>query len=247
MRTAQLLFLFGIALPILAGDESCPTAFTYDSLHGPCVLGKQQSPIQTLPLDRQHDRTLPVLKFAEAVLQPVTVKRTNTEVKVLPMFNGMFGFGDKSARLVQFHFHFPMEHALPEWEGAQMELHLVHESSDGHLYVVAVPIRRGAPPNTAISAIVSLLPSAICQSATSRTEAQLITLAHLLPQDGSSRYMTYEGSLTTPPCAEKVTWFLLNNGIVISDADLEKFKTILGNNARVTQQLHGRQVRYRNP
>lgn len=46
-----------------------------------------------------------------------------------------------------------------------------------------------------------------------------------LPDD-RSKYWTYKGSFTTPPCFETVTWILLCDEIPVSSADLEKFRQL---------------------
>ncbi|XP_077349099.1 carbonic anhydrase 3-like isoform X2 [Lithobates pipiens] len=70
----------------------------------------------------------------------------------------------------------------------------------------------------------------------------------------SHDYWTYQGSFTTPPCEECVTWLLLREPITISPEQMEKFRNIflsmacevplkLVNNYRPTQPLNGREVR----
>jgi len=55
-------------------------------------------------------------------------------------------------------------------------------------------------------------------------------------------YITYAGSLTTPPCTENVRWFLLKSPVSCSIAQRNEFQSIFGTNARPTQLLHGRNV-----
>ncbi|XP_040210501.1 carbonic anhydrase 3 [Rana temporaria] len=67
-------------------------------------------------------------------------------------------------------------------------------------------------------------------------------------------YWTYQGSFTTPPCEECVTWLLLREPITISPEQMEKFRNLffsmacevplkMVNNYRPTQPLNGREVR----
>lgn len=55
-------------------------------------------------------------------------------------------------------------------------------------------------------------------------------------------YLTYEGSLTTPPCSEVVSWYVLKAPIAVSLAQKNAFVALFGQNARPTQLLHGRNV-----
>ncbi|CAJ0937963.1 unnamed protein product, partial [Ranitomeya imitator] len=68
----------------------------------------------------------------------------------------------------------------------------------------------------------------------------------------SRDYWTYQGSYTTPPCEECVTWILLREPITASAEQMEKLRSILStmeceapvqmaNNYRPTQPLNGRE------
>uniref|UniRef100_A0A8B9LMM8 carbonic anhydrase n=1 Tax=Astyanax mexicanus TaxID=7994 RepID=A0A8B9LMM8_ASTMX len=74
----------------------------------------------------------------------------------------------------------------------------------------------------------------------------------LLP--ATLQYWTYEGSLTTPPLHESVTWIVLRDPISVSPAQMEKFRSLLFSaeketphcmvdNYRPPQPLKGRKVR----
>ena len=62
----------------------------------------------------------------------------------------------------------------------------------------------------------------------------------LLPQDRG--YDTYTGSLTTPPCTEDVTWFVLKRPQRVSQGQADAFGRIYPSDARPIQQLHGREL-----
>ena len=71
--------------------------------------------------------------------------------------------------------------------------------------------------------------------------SQLINVAGGLTN--TSRYYTYPGSLTTPPCTETVTWFVLHEYAQVSSEQLDAFRHILGNDFRPTQKRNGRTIR----
>jgi carbonic anhydrase len=54
-----------------------------------------------------------------------------------------------------------------------------------------------------------------------------IDAAALLPADRG--YYTFSGSLTTPPCSEGVTWFVLKHSVSVSDAEIEQFSKLYRN------------------
>ncbi|MCH8869339.1 MAG: carbonic anhydrase family protein [Chloroflexi bacterium] len=55
-------------------------------------------------------------------------------------------------------------------------------------------------------------------------------------------YFAFDGSLTTPPCSEGVKWHLKQETVQASKAQMEKFMSIFGRNARPVQPLNGRLV-----
>ena len=58
----------------------------------------------------------------------------------------------------------------------------------------------------------------------------------------TSRYYTYPGSLTTPPCSETVTWFVLHEYAQLSSEQFDAFRHVLGNNFRPPQKPNGRTI-----
>ena len=62
----------------------------------------------------------------------------------------------------------------------------------------------------------------------------------LLPKDRA--YYTFQGSLTTPPCSEDVTWFVLKSPMKIADGEIAQFAKIYPLNARPTQPTNGRPI-----
>jgi carbonic anhydrase len=59
-------------------------------------------------------------------------------------------------------------------------------------------------------------------------------------------YFTYTGSLTTPPCTEDVTWFVLKAPVPMSDAQVAAFARRYPHNSRPVQRLNGRKVQVTN-
>ena len=54
--------------------------------------------------------------------------------------------------------------------------------------------------------------------------------------------LAFNGSLTTPPCSEKVQWVVLKNPISASKKQIESLHTILHDNARDVQPINDRDI-----
>jgi carbonic anhydrase len=68
----------------------------------------------------------------------------------------------------------------------------------------------------------------------------MIDPAQLLP--ARRGYFTYEGSLTTPPCTQGVTWFVMKSPVSVSAEQVSMFGGLYPANARPTQPVNGRPV-----
>ena len=55
-------------------------------------------------------------------------------------------------------------------------------------------------------------------------------------------YYQYDGSFTTAPCTEGVTWVVLKNPLPVAEMDLELMSKYLGQPSRALQPLNGRLV-----
>ena len=58
----------------------------------------------------------------------------------------------------------------------------------------------------------------------------------------SLAYYSYSGSLTTPPCSEGVSFYILKAPIELSKDQLNAFKKVFKMNARPLQPLNGRKI-----
>ena len=67
-----------------------------------------------------------------------------------------------------------------------------------------------------------------------------VDVSELLPTDHG--YYTFPGSLTTPPCSEGVTWYVLKTQSSISSAQVAAFAKLYPRDARPIQPLNGRHV-----
>lgn len=65
--------------------------------------------------------------------------------------------------------------------------------------------------------------------------------AQLLPKEQA--YYRFNGSLTTPPCTEGVTWLVLKTALTISAEQVAQFeKAVGGHNNRPVQPINARPI-----
>jgi carbonic anhydrase len=138
--------------------------------------------------------------------------------------------------LLQFHFHQPSEHLI-SGKGSAMEAHFVHRNQiTGDLVVLAVLMAEGEMNKSLESIWQQILPA---DSPAAQISDLTINALQLLPEN-SRQYYRYQGSLTTPPCSEIVTWLVLKQPVSVSKSQLTKFFGAIGNNARPVQALNRR-------
>jgi len=141
--------------------------------------------------------------------------------------------------LSQFHFHTLSEHTVGDRHAA-MELHAVfadpgsdNKAVVGQLFVI------GKANRFVAELLAHGLPTKSGDEV--NVPSQMINVADALTK--TSRYYTYPGSLTTPPCTETVTWFVLHEHAQLSSEQFDAFRHILGNNFRPLQKRNGRTIR----
>ncbi|WP_246479687.1 carbonic anhydrase [Niveibacterium microcysteis] len=142
----------------------------------------------------------------------------------------------KTYELQQFHFHRPAEERI-DGRAFDMVVHLVHKDLDGKLAVIAVLLDRG----TAHPVIQTLWNNLPLEKNESYQPPVAINPADLLPADRG--YITYMGSLTTPPCTEGVLWMVMKQPVQVSPEQIAIFSRFYRNNARPIQQAGDRIIK----
>jgi len=198
-----------------------------------CSTGREQSPID---ITTATPASLPGIQF-DYTPSPLRVIDNGHTIMVTPAVGSSITVGGTKYRLVQFHFHRPSEEEIKGKRHA-MVVHLVHADSAGRLAVVAVLLDVGAE-NATVQSIWSHLPAMKDMEMTA--DSVMVDPAGLLPV--SRGYYTFAGSLTTPPCSEHVTWFVLKAPVTISAAQEAAFAKLYPMNARPVQPVHGRTIK----
>ncbi|KAF6986877.1 hypothetical protein CFC21_004580 [Triticum aestivum] len=147
----------------------------------------------------------------------------------------------KEFKLKMIHWHAPGEHTV-NGKRFPLELHMVHVDDQDHKAVIGILYEIGNP-----DPFYDQLTEKLRELKTTPTVAAgVVELKSLQKRTGS--YFRYMGSLTTPPCTEKVMWNILGKGRELSQEQLQLITAPLPHqDNRPPQPLNGRQVAFYNP
>jgi carbonic anhydrase len=172
---------------------------------------------------------------------PLLVENTGhvVEVPQPAAGGGTLLVGDRNYRLTQWHMHAPAEHVI-NGQRADLEIHLVHTDPQGHTAVLAIfaDVRgRQHQPGSSASHLLRTVVRAAPSTAGEETDLDRTVSAAVLLRAGSARsgqnrvtigkYLTYTGSLTTPPCTSGIRWFLLAKIITIDRATVRHMHALI--------------------
>jgi carbonic anhydrase len=243
---AAIGWFLALSIAFAVGQEPKPQAegWSYAGPKGPehwgelepayaeCKLGQHQSPID---IRHAQQQALPPIQFAYRT-SPLKIINNGHTIQVNYAPGSFIVVGDKQYELRQFHFHHPSEEEI-NGTPYDMVIHLVHADKEDHLAVIAVLLKQGNA-NSVLQKLWDHLPGA--EGKEESPAGVKVNAADLLPE--TLGYYTFTGSLTTPPCSESVTWFVLKTPVEASPAEVATFAKLYPHNARPVQPLNGRQV-----
>lgn len=205
-----------------------------DEKFATCAVGKTQSPIDIRSADVKQ-APLPAIEFNYKP-SPLKIIDNGHTVQVNYAPGSFINVGGKRYDLVQFHFHKPSEEKI-DGKAYELVTHLVHKNAAGELAVVAVLMEKGAK-RPVIQAVFDNLPTEKGKEV--EVAGVGIDVNALLPEKRT--YYTFNGSLTTPPCSEGVTWYVMKQPVQVSAEQIARFGRAYKMNARPVQPLNGRTV-----
>lgn len=255
------------ASPVAAGDKKIatqlPEPFTYDygpsgqkSWGGACnaSTSMRQAPIN---ISNTQESAQPVIQFnnynanTNLVIYPDNPYNLKVDYKASNNPLAMITIGTDRFKLQEFHFHRPSEEAIDN-RRFPMVLHLVHLKDQpgcalgnpGCVAVITVLIQQGTPQDST-SSLLNILFKHFPPPAGNQQVP--ISLEGLIPADyeriDGKGYWRYDGSLTTPPCTENVTFYVLKAMLTFSAEQLAEFERRYPMpNARDIQPLNGREI-----
>ncbi len=246
-----IAFLCCMAIPVAeTAKAQWKTPWSYEGARGPdrwgnldpdyaaCKAGKEQSPID-------------IRDAVKADLPPIRFEYQSSPLKYLinngytvrvnchdaPGSGSFLIVGDTRYHLTQFHFHHPGEETI-DGKTYPMEVHLMHQSSDGKIAGVVVFLEAG-DANATVQQIWDHMP--MTKGGEEEIPGVEVNPAGLLP--GNPGYYVYRGSITAPPCTEGVTWIVLKTPVTVSAGQIEAFAKLYPHDVRPIQPLNGRTVK----
>lgn len=218
---------------IIDPTSTAPVPLNYP--YAECGIGQKQSPINiSTPIINQSNLNDITLNYHA---NPLVVENNGHTLKINESITspGKMYIGNALSydeyTLLQYHIHSPSEHTV-NGISYPMEIHFVHATPDGKLAVIGVVVKAGAYNNE----LQKILDNAPTSVTTNSPENVFIDPRGL----DTGHYVSYAGSLTTPPCTEGVNWYILTTPMDASDHQIASFQTFFADNARQTQHLNGR-------
>ncbi len=202
--------------------------------------GEKQSPINILteevkivdgsPIDFHYTNT------------NFTIKRVENSVHLFPHEHNQYvTFRDEKYTLQAFHAHMPSEHHL-DGESYPIEWHFVHENARGEKLVIGAFMEVGTNISIDLTNVRRAFPEVFKEFGIERELT--LNVCDFLPEEKA--FFSYEGSLTTPPTVEGVTWIVLKNRRVFGHVAHKALEKVIGGTNRPIQELNGRQITFHN-
>jgi len=253
----------GVAVPMI-GAARVPEmgqvmpAVGYLSVQSYCALGKKQSPIN-IELDIVQ-RPLPVLLWqvtsgatAQFRAVPLTINgMLSGRALMLMGASALMPVGGVGYALQSVYLHTSSEHAVAG-QKFDMEMQFLHTAIvDGvqKFVVVSAFGRKSMESAPFLAQLAASLPTDFTTAETTVNLDLAAIATQVLGQTemvnptatNAQSYYQYDGSFTSAPCTEGVTWLVLKNPLAVSVSDLDLLAKYLAQPSRPIQPLNGRFV-----
>ena len=195
-----------------------------------CGKGKSQSPLNIKgPFEKVRYNVVPEYK-----LGPLKILNNGHTIQVNVAPGSKIRIDGIAFDLLQFHFHRPSEEHI-NGKPSAMVIHFVHKNDAGELAVLGVLLQEGNE-NPGIKILWSYAPPK--EGPEVAPDNVAFNPTNLLPRE--MEFFHYDGSLTTPPCTEKVKFFILKSQVNVSKEQVTSFPFKM--NARPVQPLNERKI-----
>ena len=195
-----------------------------------CGKGKSQAPLNIKgPFEKVRFSIAPDYKQGQ-----LKIVNNGHTIQVNVPNGSKIRIDGKPFDLLQFHFHRPSEEHI-DGKPSAMVVHFVHKSPEGELAVLAVMLLEGNE-NPGIKTLWTHAPKAAGPEVI--PDGVMFNPANLLPKEMD--FFHYDGSLTTPPCTEKVKFYIMKTQVNIAKEQVTDFPFKM--NARPIQPANGRPI-----
>ena len=211
----------------------------YDGAMGPenwgkefptCGRGKSQAPLNIKgPFEKVRFSVAPDYKQGQ-----LKIVNNGHTIQVNVPAGSKVRIDGRPFDLLQFHFHRPSEEHI-DGKPSAMVIHFVHKNAEGELAVLGVMLREGNE-NPGIKTLWTHAPKA--EGPEVVPDGVMFNPVNLLPREMD--FFHYDGSLTTPPCTEKVKFYILKTQVNVSKEQMAEFPFKM--NARPIQPTNGRPI-----
>ena len=211
----------------------------YDGAMGPenwgkefptCGRGKSQAPLNIKgPFEKVRFSVAPDYKQGQ-----LKIVNNGHTIQVNVPAGSKVRIDGRPFDLLQFHFHRPSEEHI-DGKPSAMVIHFVHKNAEGELAVLGVMLREGNE-NPGIKTLWTHAPKA--EGPEVVPDGVMFNPGNLLPREMD--FFHYDGSLTTPPCTEKVKFYILKTQVNVSKEQMAEFPFKM--NARPIQPANGRPI-----
>ncbi len=234
------------AKPTSLPKPTAPVEWAYDGDRGPtmwgklhpsyaaCEKGRFQSPID---LRDGVGVDLPAINFD---FKPSKIKLVDTgkTIEVHYLEGGSISVMGNYHRLTHIEFRHPAEERINgKAFGMSMQMHF--RDMQGRMAAVSVLLSPSGQENPFIQQIWNHIPLVRLEPVSPPDVT--LDLTEVLPADRA--YYTYMGSLTTPPCTEGVTWYVLKSPVGVSAEQMAIFSRLYPNNTRPIQASSSRLIK----
>ena len=195
-----------------------------------CGKGKSQAPLNIKgPFEKVRFSVAPDYKQGQ-----LKIVNNGHTIQVNVPVGSKIRIDGRAYDLLQFHFHRPSEEHI-DGKPSAMVVHFVHKNLEGELAVLAVMLREGNE-NPGIKTLWTHAPPK--EGPEVVPDGVMFNPANLLPREMD--FFHYDGSLTTPPCTEKVKFYILKTQVNIAKEQVTDFPFKM--NARPIQPANGRPI-----
>jgi len=211
----------------------------YDGALGPenwgkefptCGRGKSQAPLNIKgPFEKVRFSIAPDYKQGQ-----LKIVNNGHTIQVNVPAGSKIRIDGRPFDLLQFHFHRPSEEHI-DGKPSAMVIHFVHKNAEGELAVLGVMLREGNE-NPGIKTLWTHAPKT--EGPEVVPDGVMFNPANLLPREMD--FFHYDGSLTTPPCTEKVKFYILKTQVNVAKEQIAEFPFKM--NARPIQPANGRPI-----